>query len=197
MASPAATTARACSRPGLRESRSIGPETDTAATTRPAGRADRRRDRRDTGLPFGDAGRPALPADPRQCLRGEDGRRHAAMQPFGVLPGQQHLRGRPGGQWQASADRHRVAKTGRKLCRGDAHPDVALPAVELRALAGGVAQLREHRAADRDEPILAALRPPAPRAAGRAQICPRCLGPRGGVARGQRRGDARSVAAGR
>src|SRR5207302_7930102 len=35
--SPAATTAAACSRPGERVSRSIGPDTETAASTRPAG----------------------------------------------------------------------------------------------------------------------------------------------------------------
>ncbi len=78
------------------------------------------------------------------------------MQALGVLPRQEHLRGRSCGERQAGSDRHSVAKAGRKLGRGDAHSDVALPAVELRALASSVTQFRKHWPADRDEPILAA-----------------------------------------
>ena len=124
----------------------MGPETDTAAITRPLAARTGADTDATPGLPFGDAGCPALPANSRQRLRAEDGRSDATMQALGVLPGQQHLRGRSGGQRQPGADRHRVAKPGRKLGGGDAHPDVALPAVELRALTGCVTQLREHRA---------------------------------------------------
>jgi 3-isopropylmalate/(R)-2-methylmalate dehydratase large subunit len=78
------------------------------------------------------------------------------MQALGVLPGQQHLCGRSCGEWQAGADRHRVAKPRRKFGGSDADPNVALPPVELRALASSVTELREYRPADRDEPILTA-----------------------------------------
>ncbi len=78
------------------------------------------------------------------------------MEPFGVLPREQHLGRRSGRQRQPGSDRNRVSQARRELGRRDAHPHVALASVELRAFTGRIAQLRKHRAGDRDQPVFAA-----------------------------------------
>ena len=92
MRSPAVTTALACSRPGERVSRSIGPDTDTAAMTLPPWPRTGAETDADPGLALGHAGRPAPPAHLGQGRRAEPGPAQPPVQPLGLLPGQQHLR---------------------------------------------------------------------------------------------------------
>ena len=77
------------------------------------------------------------------------------MDPLGVLPGEQHLRGRAGSHGQLRPDRDRVAQPGRPLGGGDADAVVALAAPQLRRLAGDVPQPGEHRPGGGEQPVLA------------------------------------------
>ena len=193
IASPAATTARACNRPGLRDSRSMGPDTDTAATTRPATERTGAETEATPGCRSA-----TLAAHPCRRTRAsvcacEDRVRDAAVQALGVLPREQHLGGGSGREWQPRADRHRVAESGWEFGCRDTHPDVTLPPVELRAFAGRIAQLGQHRTGDRDQPILATSRRELPESGARARTGPHCRGQRAGVARARPQADARLV----
>ena len=79
----------------------------------------------------------------------------AAVQPLGLLPGHQDLGGRAGLHRQRGADRDGVPQSGQPFRRRHADPHVALPAIELRALAGHVAQVREHRSRRGQQAVLA------------------------------------------
>ncbi len=151
----AATTAAAWTRPGCRVKRSTGPEIETAATTRPDGP----RTGADTEATPGSRS-PMLCAQPRRRTadsvgRGEAGALEAAVQPVGLLPGEQHLGRRSGEHRQRGADRDRVPQADGPLGRGDADALVALAPVELGGLAGVVAQGREHRPGGGEQPVLA------------------------------------------
>ncbi len=77
------------------------------------------------------------------------------MQPVRLLPREQDLGGRPGLHGQGRADRDRVPQPDRSLGGGDADALVALAAVQLRALAGVVAQRGEHGAGRGQQAVLA------------------------------------------
>ena len=151
----AAHTIWACSRPGWRLSRSIGPETETAATIRPAGP----RTGADTEATPGSRS-PTDCDHPRRrtadkAVAVKRASRKPAVQPLGLLPGQQDLGRRAGLHRQRRTDGHRVAQAGQPLGRGNADPAVALPAIELRALAGDVAQPGQHRSGRLEQAVLA------------------------------------------
>ena len=154
-----ATTVAACRRPGWRERRSIGPETDTAATTRPDGPADRGGDRGDAGLALADALGPAAAADAGQGGGGELG----ALQARGAAGRAPPRRAAPGRRSRpastASAPTGIVSRRpDRPLGGGDADALVALAAEELGALAGEVAQGAEHRPGGGEQAVLAGRR---------------------------------------
>ena len=161
-----AITDGACSRPGWRDSRSIGPVIDTAATTRPDGPRTGADTDATPGLALADALRPAATADAGQRGRAELGALQPAVQPVRLLPGEQDLRGRAGVHRQRAADRDGVAQADRPLGRGHADPLVALAAVQLGALAGVVAQRGQHRPGGGQQPVLAGGRGRARPAAG-------------------------------
>jgi hypothetical protein len=121
-------------------------------------RAYRCRDRGHAGLTLADALRPAAAPHGRQRRRRESRTLQAAVQPIRLLPGEQHLRSRPGLHGQGHTDRDGVAQSHRPLGCGHAHPLVALPPVELRRLAGVVTQRCEHRSGGRQEPVLSGRR---------------------------------------
>ena len=77
------------------------------------------------------------------------------MHALRVLPREQHLGGRAGPHGQLRADRDRVAQAGGALGGGDADPDVALAAPQLRGLAGDVAEPGQHRPGGGQQPVLA------------------------------------------
>ncbi len=126
-------------RPGCRPKRSAGPDTDTAARTRPDG-ADRRADRRDTGLPLAAGVRPAPPAHPGQGGGVEAGAHELHGQPFGVVPGEQDLAAEPALHRHGRADGDRVAQAVEAFGGRDADAVLPVPAVQLGALALGVPQ---------------------------------------------------------
>jgi hypothetical protein len=72
-----------------------------------------------------------------------------------VLPRQQDLGGRAGLHGELGAHRDGVAQADRPLRRGHAHTPFALPAEDLRALAGGIAQRKQHRAGGGDQAVFA------------------------------------------
>ena len=121
-----------------------------------AGRAaDGRRNGGDPRLAFPEALGPA-PAS----YSGQDGGREAGgleafEQAVVVLPRQQHLGGGAGLHGELGADRDGVPEADGPLGGGDADAPVALAAEDLGALAGGVAQLHQHRAGGRDQPVFA------------------------------------------
>ena len=153
-----ATTVAACMRPGWREMRSIGPEMETAATTRPDGPADRGGDRGHAELALADALGPAAAADPGQGGGGELGALQPAVQPVRLLPGEQHLRRGAGQHGQVGAHRDRVAQAHRPLGGRDADALVALAPEELGALVGVVAQGAEDRPGRGQQAVLAGRR---------------------------------------
>ena len=120
-----------------------------------AGGADRRRHRGHSLLALADRLRPAATANAGQRGGGEGGVLQAAVDPLGVLPGEQHLCGGAGAHGQLRPDRDRVAQPRRTLGRGDADAVVALAAPQLRRLAGDVAQAREHRSGRGQQAVLA------------------------------------------
>ncbi len=142
-------------RPGWRDSRSSGPDTDTAAMILPEGE----RTGADTeATPCSRS--PTDWAQPRRRMPDSAVAEKAAfcrpaVHPLGVLPGEQHLGGRAGAHGQLRADRDGVAQPRRALGRGDADAVVALAAPELGGLAGDVAQPRQHRAGGGEQPVLA------------------------------------------
>ena len=151
----AETTAAACRRPGCRERRSSGPG-DRHGGDDPARRpAHGRGHRRDADLALGHRLRPAAATDAGQDRGGELGALQAAVQAVGLLPGEQDLRGGARVHGQGGADRDRVAQADRPLGGGDADALVTLAAVELRALAGVVAQRGEHGAGGGEQAVLA------------------------------------------
>ena len=190
--SPAATTAAACSRPGDRVSRSIGPETETAASTcRPRAR---------TG-----AETEATPGSRSAALAAQPRRRTPAsvvavnlraaqppVHPLALLPGEQHLGGRARGHRQRRADRHGVAQPAGPL--GGGHADRGRPpAARGRAgrsprsrPAAGSAPAGRRRAAGPRRPPRRARRP-----GGRGRTGPARPGRAAGGARGRPRYGAR------
>ena len=120
-----------------------------------AGPAHRGRHRGDARLALADALRPAASAYRREGRRGELRLAQPAVQPVRLLPREQDLGGRAGLHRQRRADRDGVAQAGEALGRRHADPAVALAPVELRALAGDVAQPGEHRAGRLEQPVLA------------------------------------------
>src|ERR1700748_1400793 len=102
--SPAATTAAACIRPGDLVRRSIGPDTETAASTRPPGP----RTGADTDATPGSRSA-AVPA-------------HPAVHPPAFLPGEQDLRARSSRHRQRGADRDGIPQAAGPFGRGDADP---------------------------------------------------------------------------
>src|SRR5271165_5791054 len=101
--SPAATTAAACIRPGDLVRRSIGPDTETAARTRPPGP----RTGADTDATPGSRSA-AVAAQPGQRGRGELGGAQPAVDAPAPLPGEQDLGGPADGHRQRGADRDGV-----------------------------------------------------------------------------------------
>src|SRR5436190_23687952 len=142
---PAGLTAQALDRAGDRH------RGDHPAT----GAAHRRRHRGHASLALTDALRPAAPPYGGEGGRGELRLAQATVQPVRLLPGEQDLRGRAGLHREGRADRHGVAQAGQPLGARDAHPAVALAAVQLGALAGDVAQPGEHRVRGLEQPVLA------------------------------------------
>ena len=182
-----ATTAAACRRPGWRERRSIGPEIDTAATTRPDGPADRRGHRGDARLALADALRPAAAADAGQRRGGERAPCRPRCSRSGSSQASRTCAAEP-------ASIVSVAPTGIESRRpigplggGDADALVALAAEELGALAGVVAQGAEHRAGRGEQAVLAGGRGELAEPRARARSGPACRGRPGGGARGRRR----------
>ena len=151
-------TAWACIRPGWRVSRSIGPETETAATTRFEG-------------PRTGAETEATPGS-RSPIDWAQPRRRTPESAVAVKRAPWRPRCRRSGSSQAiricaaepafigerRADRDGVPQAGQALRRGDADAHVALAAVELRALARHVAEVGEHRARRGEQPVLARRR---------------------------------------
>ena len=121
----------------------------------------------------------------------------AAVQPVGLLPGEQHLGGGAGAHGQLRADRDGVAQADGPLGGGDADAVLALAAEELGALAGDVAQRAEHRAGGGEQPVLAGGGGELgePRAEDEAAL--QVAGRPGGGARGRRRAGGRSGGPGR
>ena len=113
-----------------------------------------------------------------------------------IAVGQQHLGARPGRHRQPGADRHRIAKARRRFQRGHADPRRALAAVELHALAGDLAQPRQHHRAGGQQRIVD-LPGQFGRARDRAASGPRRRGPAAGALPGPRPAGARWRAAGR
>ena len=179
-------------RPGWRESRSSGPETDTAAMILPRRGADRGGHRGHALLALADGLRPAASPDAGQRGRGEGGVLQTAVHPLRVLPGEQDLGSGAGAHGQLRADRDGVAQTGRPLGGGDADPVVALAAPHLGRLAGDVAQPGEHRAGRGEQPVLTGGRGQLGRAGGRGRSGPACRGPPAGGARARPQAGARS-----
>ena len=120
-----------------------------------AGGADGRRDRRHALLALADRLRPTTTADAGEGGGGVGGVLQPAVHALGVLPGQQHLGGRPGAHRQLGADGDGVAQPGGALGGRHAHAVVALAAPELGGLAGDVAQPGEHGAGGGEEAVLA------------------------------------------
>ncbi len=116
--------------------------------------ADRGGYRGDARLALGHAGCPAAPPDLGQHRRAELGAAQAPVHALRVLPGEQHLGGRPGSHRQGHADGYGVAQSAGPFGGGDADPCVRLPAVQLGALAGHVAQVAEDRLGHRQQPVL-------------------------------------------
>ena len=151
----AAHTICACNRPGWRLNRSIGPETETAATIRPAG-------------PRTGADTEATPASrsPTDC---DHPRRRTADKAVAVKRASRRPRCSRSGSSQASsiwaADPAfivSVAPTGTvsrspvsRSAAATQTPAVSLPAIELRALTGDVAQPREDRPGRLEQAVLA------------------------------------------
>ncbi len=142
---PARTTAIACRSPGRRPSRSIGPLTLIAAITRPV----RSRIGADTL---------ATPASRSATLCDQPRRRTSArVRPVNLHRGSNGITASGGSHarriWAAEpavigkhrAHWHRVPQTAHPLRRRDTHPLIGPAQVKLRALAGRVAQRREHR----------------------------------------------------
>lgn len=77
------------------------------------------------------------------------------MQPLGILPGEQNLRGRPGLHRQHRAHGNRIAQAAGAFHRGDAHALIALTAVDLRGFAGPVKQCLQNRPRRGQQTILA------------------------------------------
>ena len=133
----------------------MGPEIDTAATTRPDGPRTGADTEATPASRSADALGPAAATDAGQGGRREGGALQAAVEPVGLLPGEQHLGGGAGEHRQRRADRDRVAQAHGPLGGGDADALVALAAEELGALVRVVAQRAEHRAGGGEQPVLA------------------------------------------
>ena len=151
----ASMTAWACMRPGWRVRRSMGPETETAATTRLEGPR--------TGAETDATPGSRSPMDWAQPRRRTPDRavavKRAPWRPRCSRSGSsQAIRiwaEEPAFIGERGADRHGVPQSGQPFRRGDADAHVALAAVELRALARHVAQVREHRAGGGQQAVLA------------------------------------------
>jgi methylated-DNA-[protein]-cysteine S-methyltransferase len=148
----AITAGRACDRAAATAARSVRTPTPTRPPCRTAcvqGRRPRRRPApvRRRSAPIRDGGS-------RERGGGEGGALQSAVHALGVLPGEEHLCGRPGGHGELAADRHAVTQAGRTVRRCDAHPELALPPEQLRRLAGDVAQPSEHGARGGQQAIL-------------------------------------------
>ena len=153
---PAGMTRRRCRRwaaevriganrwPGERPSRSIGPEIETAATTR--------RPRPKTGADTEATPASRWPTDwaqPRRRTSASERSVNSACSQqgghrLGRLPGAQHLCAGARGERQPGAQRHRGAQAGGALGGRHAHPFEPVAAVELGTFAGGVAHPGQH-----------------------------------------------------
>ncbi len=153
--SAAASTAGACMRPGWRESRSSGPDTETAAMILPEGE----RIGADTeATPCSRS--PTDWAQPRRRMPARAVAENAAFcRPRCMRSGSSQASriwaAEPGAHRQLRPDRDRVAQAGGTLGGGDADAVVTLPAPHLCGLAGDVTQPREHRAGRGEQPVLA------------------------------------------
>ena len=154
----ASMTAWACIRPGWRVSRSIGSGDRHGGHHAVRGAAYRRGDGRHARLPLADRLGPAAAAYARERRRREARALQAAVQPLGLLPGHQDLRGGARLHRERGADRDGVPQSGQPLRRRHAYPHVALPAVELGALARHVAQVGEYRSRRGQQAVLAGRR---------------------------------------
>ena len=190
-------TVAACSRPGWRESRSIGPEIDTAAMTRPEGE----RTGADTEATPGSRS-PTLCAQPRRRTPDSAVAVNAApCRPRCSRSGSSHA----SSTWAAEPARmDSVAPTGIESRRptgrsaaDDADPVLALAAEELGALAGVVAQRAEHRAGGREQAVLAGGRGELAEARAEDEAPLQVAGRRGGGARARRPAGGRSGGPGR
>src|SRR5699024_10934067 len=120
----------------------------------PRGSAHRRRDRGHPGLALADALRPPAAAHPGQNRGGELRPVQAAVQPIRLLPGQQRLCRRAGEHGQCGAHGVGVPQSHRLLRGRHADALIALPAEQLRALPGVVAQSQQDRAGRCQQPVL-------------------------------------------
>ena len=82
----------------------------------------------------------------------------ASLDALRVLPRQQHLSRGAGAHGELRAHRDRVAQARGTLDRRGADAQVALAAVQLRRLAGDVAQARQHRPGGGQEAVLTGRR---------------------------------------
>ena len=80
------------------------------------------------------------------------------MHAIGFLPCEQNLCRRTGVHREHGADRDGVAEAGHPLCCGNAHSLIALPSVQLCALAGCVAQCVQDRCGRNEQLVFACCR---------------------------------------
>ena len=136
----------------------MGPEIDTAATTRPDGP----RTGAETDATPGSRS-PTLCAHPRRrttdsAVAVNAGALQTPVQPVGFLPRQQHLSGGSGEHGQAGTDRDGVAQPDRPVGGRDANALVTLATEQLGALVGVVAQGAQDRSGGREQPVLTGRR---------------------------------------
>src|SRR5699024_3359069 len=124
------------------------------ACNRPGGPAHRRGDRGHPGLSLADALCPAAAAHPGQDRGGELRPVQAPVQPVRLLPGQQRLCRRAGEHGQRGPHRDGVPQPHRLLRGCHADTLIALPAEQLRALPGVVAQGQQNRTGSCQQPVL-------------------------------------------
>ena len=159
--SPAATTAAACIRPGDLVRRSIGPDTETAASIRPAGP----RTGADTDATPGSRSA-AVAAQPRlrtwaSVVAVKLGAAQPAVHPAAFFPGQQDLRGRASRHRQRRADRDGVPQAARPSAAATPIRCPRAPGTAGRS-PGGVPELGETgcaMASSRSSPAAAASSP--------------------------------------
>ena len=154
-ASAAASRSAAQRAPGRRPIRSMGPDTDTAAITVAAAVAHRRRHARHPGLAFRRALRPAAPAHLGQGPVGELG---ASAAPPAGWPRRLYASSTLAPEPAVIGSRVPTGTVSRRPAGGSSAATQtragALAAVQLHALAGDLAQPRQHRRRRRQQRVV-------------------------------------------